>query len=64
MFNRKREKHYKQLEVEDETHHKIKAMAFNLNINIRMVATEIIECVLCDEELKKRVINKLQGNEK
>jgi hypothetical protein len=61
MNNRKHEKRYKHVEIESSLAHKAKMLAVQLDIEQRIVQSAIFEFVLCDEELKKKFVEKMEG---
>ena len=59
LNSQKREKRYKHVEIEASLAHKAKMVAVQLDVEQRLVQSAIFEFVLCDEELKKRFIEKM-----
>ena len=60
MLKQRTEKTYKIVEVEAPYLRKIQAVSFELDVPQKIVATAAISLVLDDEELKRRLIEKLR----
>ena len=54
----------KKLEVHDDIHHRIKALAFKTNFMMKRLASAIIHEALADPELLKKILTKLREDDR